>query len=349
MSDSTSPLISVCIPTYNGHPYIETLVNELLRSSRSDFEIVVSDDCSTDETWDFVVRVSQSDHRLQCFHNESNLGMDRNFAACVARARGRFVWLTGQDDRLFHEGLDAIAAMILARPELDFLHLNYTRVEEAKSDGASIRPIAGDQHEFGVGIDSFLERTGGWLPTFLPLFVMKRALWEGVDISHYFGTYFCQVGAFVESSRAIRWCHLDGNYVVGLTPVNGWQFKPLSYARIVFGNYVMLDRVERRCDWLGPAFIRTQYRKIYDQLIYVLIMLSACRLSVDAPLLEDMKQAASRVPYVNLTLRLMLHMPAPLGKLAVVLIKARRVLRRFRSGMQSRLSARSAAQGAGSS
>ena len=349
MSDSTSPLISVCIPTYNGHPYIETLITELLRSSRRDFEIVVSDDCSTDETWDFVVRASQSDHRLRCFRNESNLGMDRNFAACVARARGRFVWLTGQDDRLFHEGLDAITTMILERPELDFLHLNYTRVEEAKSDGASIRPVSGDLHEFGVGIDSFLARTDGWLPTFLPLFVMRRTLWEGVDISHYFGTYFCQVGAFVESSRTIRWCHLDGNYVVGLTPVNGWQFKPLSYARIVFGNYVMLDRVERRCDWLGPAFIRTQYWKIYDQLVYVLIMLSDCRLSVEAPLLEGMKQAASRVPYVNLTLRLMLHMPAPLGKLAVVLIKARRVVRRFRSGMQSRQSVRSAAQGIGSS
>jgi hypothetical protein len=111
----------------------------------------------------------------------------------------------------------------------------------------------------------------------------------------------------------------------------------------------MLDRVERRCDWLGPAFIRTQYWKIYDQLVYALIMLSACRLSVDAPLLEGMKQAASRVPYVNLTLRLMLHMPAPLGRLAVVLIKARRVVRRFKSGMQSKLSTRSASQGAGSS
>ena len=345
MSDSTSPLISVCIPTYNGHPYVETLITELLRSSRSDFEIVVSDDCSTDETWSLVARVSQTDSRLRCFRNESNLGMDRNFAACVAHARGRFVWLTGQDDRLFHEGLDAVVAMILERPEIDFLHLNYTRVEEAISDGASIRPVSGDRHEFGVGIESFLARTGGWLPTFLPLFVMRRALWERVDVSHYFGTYFCQVGAFVESSRSIRWCHLDGNYVVGLTPVNGWQFRPLSYARIVFGNYIMLDRVERRCDWLGAAFIRTQYWKIYDQLVYALITLSACRLRVDDHLQESMKQAASRVPYVNLTLRLMLYMPAPLGRLAVMLIKARRVFRRFKSEMRSRFSTRPSSQG----
>lgn len=349
MTHITQPLISICIPTYNGYPYIETLVIELLRSSRSDFEIVVSDDCSIDETWDFAVRISRFDNRLQCFRNASNLGMDRNFAACVARARGRFVWLTGQDDRLFHEGLDALAAVILKRPELDFLHLNYTRVEESKSDGALIRPVSGDQHEFGVGIESFLACTGGWLPTFLPLFVMKRRLWQSVDVSHYFGTYFCQVGAFVESSRAIRWCHLDGNYVVGLTPVNGWQFKPLSFARIVFGNYVMLDRVDRRCDWLGPAFIRTQYWKIYDQLVYCLIMLSACRLKVDGPLLESMKQAATRVPYVDFTLKLMLRIPAPLGELVLLLIQARRAFRRFKSDMQSRWCTRSGAQGAGSS
>ncbi|MBI4995402.1 MAG: glycosyltransferase family 2 protein [Rhodocyclales bacterium] len=338
MPDYASPLISVCVPTYNGYPYIADLVRELLGSPRMDFEIVISDDCSSDETWDFVVRTSQSDPRLKCFRNEANLGMDRNFAASVARARGQYVWLTGQDDRIFHQGIDAVATFILQHPDIEFLHLNYTRVEEGKGVGAAIEPVAGSEHRFGTGLESFLARTDGWLPTFLPLFVMKKALWDRVDVSRYFDTCFCQVGVFLECSRDLRWCHMDGNYVVGLTPVGGWQFKPLGYARIVFGNYVMLDRAERKCDWLGPGFIAVQYRKILGQLVYAIIMLRAQGLQVGDMLLQDMKAAVSRVPYVSFAANALLRMPGAVARLAVLLIKGRRVARSLRSRLAAVLS-----------
>jgi glycosyltransferase involved in cell wall biosynthesis len=331
IANDASPLISICVPTYNGYPYIAALINELLKSPRQDFEIVVSDDCSTDETWNFVLATSEQDFRVRCFRNEKNLGMDRNFTQSVVCSRGRYAWLTGQDDLIFHEGVEAVAECILKNPDVEFLHLNYTRVEEGKEDGAGIRPVSGDQHLFGTGLPGFLERTDGWLPTFLPIFIMKRALWDAVDVKDYFDTNFCQVGVFLESSRTIRWCHMDGNFVVGLTPINGWQFKPLAYAKIVFGNYIMLDRAERKCDWLGPDFIPYQYRKILDQLIYSIIMIRAESLQIDQRLMQGMKTAVQRVPYVSFIANTLLLMPSVLGRFAVLIIKARRVARRWRS------------------
>jgi len=325
-----TPQISVCIPTYNGYPYVKQLIDELLRSKRTDFEIVVSDDCSSDDTWAYVCAKRETDDRLKCFRNEENLGMDRNFARAAELTIGRYVWMTGQDDRIFHEGLDAVADLLVDNPDLDFIHLNYTRVEEGgELPDAELRPEAGSAHRFGSGLHSFLERTGAWLPTFLPLFIMRKSRWSSVDAARYFGTCFCQVGVFLEVSEDLRWCHMDGNYVVGLTPRNGWQFKPASYARIVFGNYIMLVRAAQHCDWLGEDFLDTQFRKIWNQLVYAIILVRAYRLHIDDGLLQELQASLQAVPIVSISARLLFCMPSTVARLAMALIRLRRWLRCF--------------------
>ncbi|MHB8189929.1 MAG: glycosyltransferase family 2 protein [Ferrimicrobium sp.] len=92
------PKVSVLLPTFNGGNLLLDTISSLLSQDFVDWELIVSDDCSTDNTFDLVD--SLADNRVRCFRNESNLGYGGNLAASVKSAQGEIVFLLGQDDLL---------------------------------------------------------------------------------------------------------------------------------------------------------------------------------------------------------------------------------------------------------
>lgn len=97
------PLVSVCIAVFNCERFIGEAIESVLRQSLSDWELVVSDNASTDRTVE-VVR-SFSDPRIRLIRNDCNLGMSRNFHLVMAAAEGRFIKLLGADDVLYPDCL----------------------------------------------------------------------------------------------------------------------------------------------------------------------------------------------------------------------------------------------------
>ena len=87
-------MISVCVPTFNGAPYIAAQLASILRSPRVS-EVLVSDDGSTDGTLDVLRAIG--DARVQVIDGPRR-GLIRNYEALLARARGEFVFLADQDD-----------------------------------------------------------------------------------------------------------------------------------------------------------------------------------------------------------------------------------------------------------
>src|SRR3954470_13305492 len=78
-----SPLISVLISTYNRSRLLRRAINSVLMQDFRDFEIIVIDDCSTDDTRD--VMASFTDTRIQYFRNETNVGANLGDRAHVQR------------------------------------------------------------------------------------------------------------------------------------------------------------------------------------------------------------------------------------------------------------------------
>ena len=330
----TVPVVSICIPTYNGHPYISVLIDELLASSRSDFEVVVSDDCSKDQTWEYLQTVSDRDSRLKCFRNTANLGMDGNFARAVSLARGEYVWLCGQDDIIFHQGIEAVAELLLLEREIDFIYLSNTKIQEGTGDPRSIQPIIGSEHVYGVGLTDFLRHTKALLPTFLPTYIMKKAIWDCVNVERYFGTAYCQVGVFLESSDGMRWCHFDGCFVVGLLPQNGWQVSPINYVKISFGYYVMLSRVWEQCRTIDKELVAVLYRNHLRSLVYSIILLRTYNLSVSRDILDELRIAIRPFGLISGVATVLLRAPVIFSNMLLKMVVARRQLRRlFASGV----------------
>ncbi|OOV14673.1 glycosyltransferase [Deinococcus sp. LM3] len=89
-------MISVCMATYNGFEYIPAQINSILGQIDSGDEILIQDDCSSDETIEYLK--SLKDDRIIIEINKSNLGVIPTFERCLKRARGDIIFLSDQDD-----------------------------------------------------------------------------------------------------------------------------------------------------------------------------------------------------------------------------------------------------------
>jgi len=98
MTDSPTPLVSVCLPSYNGQDFIKSAIVSVLNQSYGLFELVIVDDHSSDRTLDVIGRFA--DPRIRVIANPSRLGQMGNWNRALGEARGRYVKLLPQDDEL---------------------------------------------------------------------------------------------------------------------------------------------------------------------------------------------------------------------------------------------------------
>jgi glycosyltransferase involved in cell wall biosynthesis len=94
---SSGPLVSIGLPTYNGAKFLHDTLDSLLTQDLDDFELVISDNGSTDETEAICREVSQ-DPRVQYERSPMNRGAAWNYNQVLARARGRYFKWAADDD-----------------------------------------------------------------------------------------------------------------------------------------------------------------------------------------------------------------------------------------------------------
>ncbi|MEN8763083.1 MAG: glycosyltransferase family 2 protein, partial [Thiogranum sp.] len=94
-----SPRISVVIVNYNFSKYLRECIESVLAQTLQPCEIVIYDDCSTDESWNIITEYSQRlPHLIVAHRQQKNAGMQVNGNAALRRAQGELVcWLDGDD------------------------------------------------------------------------------------------------------------------------------------------------------------------------------------------------------------------------------------------------------------
>lgn len=109
--------ISVCIPTYNYGHYIGEAVESVLTQTCVDFELVISDNASTDDTSAIIERFRCRDPRVSYHRNERNIGMVGNWNRCLELAAGEYFLLLCADDLLEQGCLERLAGLLDSYPE----------------------------------------------------------------------------------------------------------------------------------------------------------------------------------------------------------------------------------------
>lgn len=100
------PKVSVLVPVYNREKYIIECIDSVLKQEFSDFEIVIVDNRSTDNTWAICQELSRKDKRIRIFQNDNNVGPVLNWMRCIEEARGRYSKIVFSDDLLLEHCLE---------------------------------------------------------------------------------------------------------------------------------------------------------------------------------------------------------------------------------------------------
>jgi glycosyltransferase involved in cell wall biosynthesis len=101
-----NPIVSVCIPTYNGSQFLRECIDSTLSQTFVDFEILIIDDQSSDNTVDIAKEYAAKDSRIEVAINPQNLGLVGNWNRCIEIARGEWIKFVFQDDLLDPECLE---------------------------------------------------------------------------------------------------------------------------------------------------------------------------------------------------------------------------------------------------
>jgi glycosyltransferase involved in cell wall biosynthesis len=116
------PRLSVGLPVYNSSAYVGESIEALLGQTFDDFELIISDNASTDDTGDICRRYAKEDSRIRYFRQPKNLGLAPNHNFCVTQARaGLFKWAAG-DDLYARNLLERCVAALDENPALVLAH-----------------------------------------------------------------------------------------------------------------------------------------------------------------------------------------------------------------------------------
>lgn len=137
------PTVSIITPAYNAAPFVVETLDSALRQTFSDFEILVVDDGSTDETAALISEVARRDPRVRLIRRK-NGGISEARNSALSHCTGEFFALLDSDDLWFPECLERQLEILRSRPEIDVLSANCLNLG-GTSDGKPLKPVgAGD-------------------------------------------------------------------------------------------------------------------------------------------------------------------------------------------------------------
>lgn len=128
MSDS---LVSVLMPTYNQDRFIGCAINSVLAQSFADFELIISDNASTDTTRQIVESFLNQNTRIRYYLNDSNIGAHANFNLTLKRAgASKYFIVLSSDDWWEPDLLEHLVDLAERNPEVTLVHSDTYRVDE---------------------------------------------------------------------------------------------------------------------------------------------------------------------------------------------------------------------------
>lgn len=116
------PLVSICIPTYNSAEFLMETVNSILGQSFTDYELIMVDNASEDDTGGLIASIR--DPRLRFYQNVKNVGSRENHNVCLGYATGKYIKFFGSDDVMFSGILQKMVDVLEAHPQVGLVTFN---------------------------------------------------------------------------------------------------------------------------------------------------------------------------------------------------------------------------------
>jgi glycosyltransferase involved in cell wall biosynthesis len=186
-------LISVCIPQYNRSRYLLAVLESIRVQDYSEVEVVISDDCSTDDTLEVIPKYlagiqTTTQVRFKYIRQPKNLGYDGNLRAALAAGEGEYLFVLGNDDALPEKDTLSKLAAILTRlnyPDVAFTNFHLTGCPEDVQRRARTTSV------IGSGPDVALKHFRSF--SFVGGVVFKRTAFNQHNTAAYDGSVYVQI------------------------------------------------------------------------------------------------------------------------------------------------------------
>lgn len=183
------PRLSICIPTYNRSEAltrllssIENALPKLSTPQRDQIEVLISDNASTDNTAEVIREFRARLPKLAAWANPQNLGAEGNFLVLLTRARGEFLWVIGDDDRLRPGALKFVLQQL--KPGLGMLLLNFSLYDFRQGVLLCGNGRGQTEDEDDLDAETLLRRHSA-AASYISVVVFHRKLFELLDVGIY--------------------------------------------------------------------------------------------------------------------------------------------------------------------
>lgn len=120
MQDKT-PKISVIMAVYNGEKYLRESIESILNQTYKDFEFIIVDDGSTDQTGELLKEHQRNDPRVKIITNSQNIGLTKSLNKAIRIAKGRYIARQDGDDVSLSQRLEKQIEFLKKNPEIKIL------------------------------------------------------------------------------------------------------------------------------------------------------------------------------------------------------------------------------------
>lgn len=112
------PTVSICLPVFNGEEYLSMAIESVLNQTYKNFELLISDDGSTDSSLEIIESYAKLDARIKFWLNDRQLGLFGNYNAAMGPSRGAFIKPHAQDDVWAPTLLERTLDVLFRHPEV---------------------------------------------------------------------------------------------------------------------------------------------------------------------------------------------------------------------------------------
>lgn len=122
--------VSVGMPVYNSEKYIEQALTAILKQTYTDFELIISDNASTDRTDEICKAYAAGDKRIRYYRNQTNLGASKNFNRVFELSRGTYFRWAAYDDLLAPQTIERCLEVLEREPEAVLCYPKTINIDE---------------------------------------------------------------------------------------------------------------------------------------------------------------------------------------------------------------------------
>ena len=125
-----NPLVSVIIPCYNAEKYVESSIRSIMSQTYRNLEIIITDDCSTDGTFEILQKLVKEDSRIKLYKNEINLKIVKTLNNMIEVSLGKYIARMDADDISLPKRIEKQVAFLEQNTDISFLGTNAVLIDE---------------------------------------------------------------------------------------------------------------------------------------------------------------------------------------------------------------------------